>query len=111
MSTVSVAGGLVYVGETFGVIHCVDAQTGEGCWTHEVNGRIWGSTLVADGRVYLPTSRGLLIFAPGREKKLLRTVKIGSGCYSSPVAANGVLYVASMKYLYALSLKGDGRKP
>ncbi|MGA2066970.1 MAG: PQQ-binding-like beta-propeller repeat protein [Thermoguttaceae bacterium] len=111
MSTVSVAGGLLYVGETFGVVHCVDAGTGEGCWTHEVNGRIWGSTLVADGRLWVPTSRGLSIFALGREKHLLRTIKIGSGCYSSPVAANGVLYIASMRYLYALSLKGNGRQP
>ena len=37
----------------------------------------------------------------GGEKKLLRSIEIGSGCYSSPVAANGVLYVASQKFLYA----------
>jgi ligand-binding sensor domain-containing protein len=66
---------------------------------------------VADGRLWVPTSRGLSIFALGREKHLLRTIKIGSGCYSSPVAANGVLYIASMRYLYALSLKGNGRQP
>jgi outer membrane protein assembly factor BamB len=111
MSTVSVADGLVYVGETFGAIHCVDARTGEGCWTHEINGRVWGSTLVADGRLYAPTSHGLLVFALGREKRLLHTIKIPSGCYSSPVAANGILYVASLRYLYALSLPRDTAKP
>ena len=105
----AVKDGLLYVGETFGVMHCLDAATGQAFWTHEVNGRIWGSTLVADGRVYVPTSRGLLVFAEGKEEKLLRTIEIGSGCFSSPVAANGVLFIASQKYLYALSLKGAGK--
>ncbi len=102
MSTATVADGLVYVGETFGVVHCVDANTGQGYWTHEINGQIWGSALVADGKVYVPTSKSLLVFAAGKEKKLLRTIKIPSGCYCTPCAANGVLFVASQKYLYAL---------
>ena len=78
-------------------------------WTHEINGRVWGSTLVADGKVYVPTSKGLLVFADGKEKKLLRTIKIGSGCYCTPCAANGMLFVASQKYLYALCEKGLAR--
>ena len=106
MSTVAVADGLLYVGETFGTIHCVNAETGEAHWTHEINGRIWGSTLVADGKVYVPTNKGLLIFAHNQHKKLLRTLKIGSGCYCTPCAANGTLLVASQKYLYALHEKG-----
>ena len=61
---------------------------------------------MADGKVYVPTNKGLLIFAHGKEKKLLRTLKIGSGCYCTPCAANGTLLVASQKYLYALHEKG-----
>jgi len=48
----------------------------------------------------------LLIFAHNQHKKLLRTIKIGSGCYCTPCAANGTLLVASQKYLYALGEKG-----
>jgi outer membrane protein assembly factor BamB len=108
MSSVALSDGLIYVGETFGAVHCVDAATGQGCWTHDINGRIWGSCLAADGKVYVPTSKGLLVFAAGKEKKLLRNIKIGSGCYSTPCAANGVLFVASQRFLYAVQEKGGG---
>jgi outer membrane protein assembly factor BamB len=54
-----------------------------------------GSTLVADGKVYMPSSKGLFIFAAGKEAKLLNKVGVGSPIYSSPVAANGTLYLAS----------------
>ena len=109
MSTVAIADGLIYVAETFGTIHCIDEKTGTVQWTHEISGRIWNSCLVADGKVYVATSKGLLVFAAGKEEKLLRNIKIGSGCYCTPCAANGVLFVASQKYLYALSMKG-GKK-
>jgi outer membrane protein assembly factor BamB len=106
MSTVSVLDGLLYVGETFGAVHCLDAATGESVWSHKVDGQIWGSTMVADGKVYLPYSKGLLVFATGNEKKLLATIKLDSPCLSTPCAVDGVLYVATQEYLYAVSRMG-----
>ena len=44
----------------------------------------------------------LFVFAAGKEKKLLSKARLISAIYCTPVVANGVLYVASQKHLYAI---------
>jgi len=95
LATVSIADGLLYVCDVGGTLHCVNADTGQCYWTHETDSEVWGSTLVADDKVYLPTPRGLFALAAGREKKVLSRVNVGATIYASPVAANGALYIAS----------------
>jgi outer membrane protein assembly factor BamB len=102
LSTVSIADGLLYVADVAGRLHCLDADTGNCYWIHETNSKTWGSTLVADGKVYLPTQKNLWVLAAGREKKVLDKINVGSAVWASPVAANGVLYVASQNYLWAI---------
>ncbi len=103
ISTASVADGLVYVADCGGKIHCIEAETGKPVWTHETKGDFWASTLVADGKVFIGSRRGeFLILAAGREKKILCDVELGEPVSATPVAANGVLYVATMKTLYAV---------
>jgi len=105
-STPSVRGGLVYVADCGRQIYCIDAETGKICWTQEAKGDIWASTLVADGKVYLGTNRGdFWILAAGREKKVLSTLRLDSAISSTAIAANGVVYVATMTKLYALHNK------
>ncbi len=102
-STPAVHEGLVYVADCGRMIHCVDARTGQVCWTHETKGDIWASTLVADGKVYVGTNRrDFWILAAGREKKVLSTVQMDSAVSTTSTAANGVVYVATMRKLYAL---------
>jgi outer membrane protein assembly factor BamB len=103
-STVSIADGLVYLADMAGRLHCVDAETGQRYWVYEAHcGMLLGSTLVADGKVYMPSSKGLYVFAVGKEARLLGKINVGSPIYSSPVAANGTLYIASNKgWLWAV---------
>lgn len=102
LSTVSIADDLVYVAETFGTIHCLDAETGRCYWTHDTKAEIWGSTFVADGKVYLGTQKSLWVFAAGHTKKVLHEIRLGAPVYTTPIVANGVLYVASQRYLWAV---------
>ncbi len=102
IATPAVADGLVYVTDCGGAIHCLDAATGEVCWTHDERDTIYASALVADGKVYVGTKRGrFFVFAAGREKRLLSQAKLEGEVYATAVAANGVLYVATSKRLYA----------
>jgi outer membrane protein assembly factor BamB len=102
-ATPSVADGLVYLTDASGGIHCVDAATGRGVWRHQARGETWGSTLAADGRVYVGTGgKRLLVMAAGREAKVLAEVEVDAPIQSTPVAADGVLCVATYRTLYAL---------
>jgi hypothetical protein len=44
--------------------------------------------------------------AAGREAKLLSEVRLGSPIYSTPVAANGTVYIASQHQLWAAAKSG-----
>lgn len=106
VSTPSVSNGLVYVADCDGKVYCFEAATGQPQWVHETGGEIWASTLVADGKVYIGNHRGdFLIFAEGKEKKLLSSVRLPDPVQGTPVAANGTLYVSTMRQLYAVKRK------
>jgi outer membrane protein assembly factor BamB len=101
-STPSISNGLAFVADCGRNVHCVDAETGKPYWTHNCEGEIWASTLVADGKVYIGTRRGQLwVFAASKDKQVLCSVRLDSPMDASPVAANGTLYITTMKSLYA----------
>jgi outer membrane protein assembly factor BamB len=102
-STPSVVKELVFVADARGVVHCLDAETGQCYWTHETHGQMVGSTLAADGKVYAGNGEGrLTVLAATKEKKVLSEFRVGSAIHATPVAANGVLYIATQRYLYAV---------
>lgn len=103
LSTVSVADGLVYCAEHAGKVHCLEADTGRLVWVHDTREEIWSSTLVADGKVFIGTRKGLVVLAAGRERTVLADVKLGTPVWSVPCAANGTLFVASQKNLWAVA--------
>ena len=103
-SSAAVTNGLVFIADYTGILRCcLDADTGATYWTHDLKKRVFASPLVADGRVYIGTEAGVL-FVDGatKEKQILAEVKVDGPIYATPVAANGVLYVASQRNLYAL---------
>jgi outer membrane protein assembly factor BamB len=107
MSTAAVHDGLVYISEEAGYLHCLDAKTGRRYWEHDFLSAVWGSPYWVDNKVYIGTEDGdIVIFAHGKEKKLIRQVTIDeTGVHSTPVAVNGVLYVATPTKLYAIASK------
>ena len=105
-STPAVTDELVFIADCGKIVHCVDAKTGRSHWTHEPRGHFWSSPLVADGKVYVGSRRGeLLVFAASKEKRLIATSDMGDPISAAPVAANGVLYIATQRWLYALEAK------
>jgi outer membrane protein assembly factor BamB len=102
LSSPSIVDGLLYVADTFEGLYCFDAETGKKYWFHPTGSEVWGSTMVADGKIYLGTKKSLLVLAAGKEENLLSSIHLGTPAYCTPVAANGVLYVASQRYLWAV---------
>jgi hypothetical protein len=105
ISTPAIAGGMVFVADAGRYLHCVDAETGEAYWRHDLGGEVWASPLAADGKVFIGTRRGeMWVFAASREKQLLSTAKLDSAVTGTATAANGTLYVATMTRLYAFGI-------
>jgi outer membrane protein assembly factor BamB len=103
LSTVSIADGLVYAADYAGKVHCRDAKSGEVKWEHDTEGRVWGSTLVADRKVYVGTEERVLhVLAAGAEDRKIGEIELDGPVYSTPVVANGVLFVSTDKTLFAL---------
>ena len=102
LSTVSISDGLLYIADVAGRLHCLDADTGKVEWVHETNASLWSSTLVADGKIYLPSTKCLWVFAAGKEKKVLSQINVGAPIYAMPVAVEETLYITSRNYLWAV---------
>ncbi len=102
-ATPAISNGLIYVTDCGKNLHCIDAESGKSYWTHQLNMDSWSSALVADGKVYVG-SRGsdFWIIEEGKELKVLSSIKLDGPICSTPVAANGVLYVSTMYRLYAI---------
>lgn len=56
----TVADGTVYVGDDSGVVHAIDAGTGEHRWQFGTEGPVEGSATVVDGTVYVGSSDGVV---------------------------------------------------
>jgi len=103
-STPSIHDGLAFVADCGGMLHCVDAASGQQYWTHDLGREVWGSTLVADGKVYVGTRRGdFWILAANKERHVLSHTRFDASIGTTPVAANGILYVATLERLYAIT--------
>ena len=103
ISTVSIdpTSDLLFVGDFSGFVHCLDANTGQLYWTYDMKAHMWGSTLVADGKVYLGDEDGdFVVMAATKEKKVLSETNLNAPIYSTPIVANGSLFVASNSHLF-----------
>jgi outer membrane protein assembly factor BamB len=110
LSTPAVYNGMVFIADCGRKFHCVDAETGKPLWTQEIKGEVWASPMVADGKVYLGTREGQFwVFAAGKEKKVLSTIELGTPISGTVTPANGVLYLATMKTLYAIKQGANGK--
>lgn len=101
----AVDNGLVYISDYTGRLHCMDADTGEQYWQHELEDRAWfASPVVVDGKVYMSTERRhLWILKAGKEKQVL-----GRSRFRSPaitlMAHDGVLYLPTQRRLFAVKM-------
>ena len=128
ISTVSIDPdtGLLFVGDFSGFIHCLDAESGKLYWTYDMKAHMWGSTMVADGKVYagdedgdftvLAANKGKKLPAnkvkpggPENEAELISETNLGAAVYGTAVVAAGAIYVQSNTHLFSFS--NEAKKP
>ena len=105
MAMVAIHDGLVIAPDFGGIVHCLDADTGRVNWTHDLRAEVFASPLIADGKVYLGDGAGnLTIFALSKTKQVIARHSMTTNHWisSSPIFANGVLYLAVGEELHAI---------
>ncbi|MGD9645385.1 MAG: PQQ-binding-like beta-propeller repeat protein, partial [Pirellulales bacterium] len=103
ISSVAVHEGVVYAAELAGFLHALDAKTGQELWQQDTLAEVWGSTLVAAGRVYLGDADGkLTVVKAGRELEVLAENQFNESIYGTPIAVGRTLYVATQSKLIAI---------
>lgn len=106
ISTVAIHDGLVYAPDLSGRLHCIDFESGERYWEADLLSGIWGSPMVADGKVFLGNEDGeLVVFAEGKEEQQLGSIFFNSSIYSTPSIAGGKMYVSDRSRLYCLDIQ------
>ncbi len=106
ISTCSIdpATGLLFIADFSGYVHCLDAETGKLQWVYDMKAHMWGSTFVADGKVYVGDEDGdFVVLKVDRTLKVISEVNLGSQTYSTPIVANGTLFVGSQSHLFAIA--------
>ena len=117
-----------------GIFHCLDAQTGKVHWSYDMLSACWGSPMIVGDKVYIGDEDGdISIFNLSADPKLAmkevqernrtelvpinaqpddrgrwEVVNMGSSVYSTPIVANGVLFISNKDQLFAIA---EGAKP
>ena len=104
ISTGALYNGILFYSDFSGFLHAVDAKTGKQVWKHDMFAAIWGSPIVIDGKVYLGDEDGdVTVLNADRTMKVVAESNMGSSVYSTPVPANGTLFVVNRNQLVALA--------
>ncbi len=108
--TVVIKDDLLYVADFSGLFHCLNAKTGAVHWTYDMLAAAWGSPLIADGKVYIGDDDGdVCIFNLSKEKHdPIKEINMDNCVYSTPIVANGILYVSNRSYLFAIEEEKSG---
>jgi outer membrane protein assembly factor BamB len=104
--TVAIKDDILYIPDFSGLVHCLNAKTGEQYWTYDMFAASWGSPVIVDGKVYMGDEDGdVCIFKHGKEQELIREVSMKNSVYSTPVVANNTLFIANKTTMFAIGEK------
>jgi outer membrane protein assembly factor BamB len=110
IASVVVCDELVYAVDLDGYLSCFDARTGRRHWRYDIQAAVWGSPCVADGKVFLGNTDGeLVVLQHGPTLKELARNDMHHPIYTTPAVANGILYVATQRFLYAIQSPDGAR--
>ena len=85
------------------MFRAIDPETGKILWKHDMESAVWSSPYYVDGKVLMGDEDGhVVVFMAGKEKRILNRIDMGGSVYTTPAAANGVLYITTRDKLYAI---------
>jgi outer membrane protein assembly factor BamB len=101
--TVAIKDDVLFIADFSGMFHCLNAKTGEPYWGYDMFAASWASPLIVEDRVYISDEDGdIAIFKVSKNQEMIAEINMDSAVYTTPVAANGTLYIANRNRIYAI---------
>lgn len=95
--------GRLYLADAPGFVECLDARTGEVLWKERLEGNLWGSMLLGDGKLYVTNLEGTtFVIAAGPKFQVLAKNEIPEATYAAPAVSGGELFLRTYKHLYCI---------
>jgi outer membrane protein assembly factor BamB len=111
LSSAAIKDGLLFITDASGLVHCLDANTGMAHWTHDMLAGSWSTPLIAGDNVYIANLDGeILVFKVSAKKELVSKPSLEIPVNTTPIVANGTLFIASANTLFAIS-EGASSRP
>lgn len=96
-------GDLLFLWGDTGVVQCLDLPAGDVHWRERVGGRYFGSPVRVRDRLYCISREGVVVvLAAAKEYNLLAEIDLEEPSHSTPVIADGVMYLRTFGHLMAL---------
>jgi outer membrane protein assembly factor BamB len=105
-SGVVVDGRVYLVNAGPGTAQCMECATGKVLWTERLEGgESWGSVVLAAGRLYVTSRRGVTtVFRPAPEKcEVLAANDLGEPSNATPAISDGQIFLRTDKRLYCIA--------
>jgi outer membrane protein assembly factor BamB len=95
--------GRLYLADAPGFVECLEAQTGKVLWKERVGGNLWGSMLLAGGKLYVTSLEGeTLVLEAGPKFRLLARNAIQEPTYAALAVSDGELFLRTWGHLYRI---------
>lgn len=115
LSSVAIKNDLLIAADFSGLVHCLNAKTGQVYWQHDMLAAIWSSPLIVGNRIFMCDEDGdVTIFPltpyarPDKEATAyigvehLAEINMINSVYTTPIVAGDTLYIANRSHLFAI---------
>jgi len=93
----------LYLLQDDGKMTCLDAVSGKVAWQQRLAGQFAASPVTSAGRIYCFDQRGkTTVLAAGSSEKPLAVNPLEEGCFASPAAVDGSLFLRGKAHLYRI---------
>ena len=98
---------LYFVGDSGGLVTCLDAKSGDLVWSERIaSGKYWSAPFIANGKIYFHSEEGVTtVIEDGRNFKIVSENKINGKLMSSAAVSDGAIFLRSDKALYRIENK------
>jgi outer membrane protein assembly factor BamB len=96
----------LFISDADGFVECLEANSGKQVWKERLQGKMWGSLVLADGRLYVTSLEGVTFVLAAKPKfELLAANDLGEATYAALAVSNGEFFLRTYEHLYCIAEK------